>query len=329
MAEKHIVIGSNSFSGASYVGYLLAQGAEVVGISRSAEPSEVFLPYKWNAHERFRFCQMDLNHDLGRIVEVVDEFRPNYVINFAAQGMVAQSWDCPEHWFMTNTVAMVNLHDELRKCSFLKKFVQVSTPEVYGSTEGVIKEDAPYNPSTPYAVSKTACDMSLMAFHKAYDFPVVFTRAANVCGPAQQLYRILPRTIFCILSKEKLQLQGGGTSVRSFIHIRDVAEGTLRVTRDGAPGSVFHLSTDRQISIRELVEEVCRQMDADFDKHVEVAEERLGKDAAYLLDCSEAREGLGWVPAISLEDTIGETIEWMRSRWGEIQHQPRQYTHKP
>ena len=328
-SEKFLVIGSNSFTGAHFVAHALKEGAEVVGISRSPEPATCFLPYRWAPHEKFTFRQIDLNHDLKAALDLVETFKPDYVVNFAAQGMVAQSWQAPRDWLMTNTVAMVDLHDGLRKHKFIRKFVQASTPEVYGNTSGLVTETAPYNPSTPYAVSKAACDMSLMAFQRAYGFPVALTRSANVCGPAQLLFRIIPRAVLCVLAGEKLQLQGGGTSVRSFIHIRDVCDGTLLVARNAAPGEIFHFSTDRLVSIRELVELVCKQMNVPFEQVVEVSEGRLGLDAAYKLDATKARTVLGWQDRCSLEDIVQETVDWMRSRWDEIRVQPRGYQHKP
>jgi len=322
------VIGSNSFSGASLVAGLLGAGGEVMGISRSPEADDVFLPYKWIAHDRFSFRQLDLNRDLDRIEAAVRGFRPDYIVNFAAQGMVAQSWTCPEHWYQTNTLAMVRLHERLRKFEFLKKFVQASTPEVYGSTAGPVDETAPLNPSTPYAVSKAACDMNLLAFQKAYGFPAVMTRAANVCGPGQQLYRIIPKTVLCILTGKKLRLEGGGASVRSFIHIRDVVEGTIRAAHEGVPGEVYHLATDRCQTIRELVFEICRQMGASFDDCVEVVEGRLGQDAAYLLDCTKARKQLGFCPRQTVEDAIRDTIEWVERNLPRLREMPAKYVHK-
>lgn len=326
--ERFLVIGSNSFSGASFVAGLLQAGSEVMGISRSSEADSVFLPYQWIPHDRFTFRQLDLNRDLDAIDATVQDFRPDYVVNFAAQGMVAQSWACPEDWYQTNTIAMVKLHDRLRKHKFLKKFVQASTPEVYGNTSGLVREDAPFNPSTPYAISKAACDMNLLAFKKAYGFPVAFTRAANVCGPGQQLYRIIPRTVFCVLTGKKLRLEGGGFSVRSFIHIRDVVEGTIKVARDGVPGEVYHLSTERQETIRDLVLEICRQMGAKFEDCVEVTEARLGQDAAYLLDCTKARTQLGWTPMCSLEEVISDTVDWTKKNLARLRELPAEYVHK-
>jgi dTDP-glucose 4,6-dehydratase len=328
MNERFVVIGSNSFSGASLVAALLADGVEVLGISRSAEPDDALLPYKWGPHDRFAFEQLDLNRDLDAVEAVIREFRPQCVVNFAAQGMVAQSWSCPEQWFQTNAVAMVRLHDRLRKLDCLKRFVHASTPEVYGNTSGLVREDAPMNPSTPYAVSKAACDMSLLAFHRAYGFPVVMTRSANVCGPGQSLYRIIPKTILCILTGKKLKLEGGGLSRRSFIHIRDVVEGTVKAARRGVSGEVYHLATDRHQTIRELVEEICRQMKASFDDFVEPAEPRLAQDSAYLLDCTKARRELDWTPRLTVADAIRDTIGWMEKNVDRLCKLPDAYVHK-
>lgn len=328
-AEKFLVIGSNSFSGAHFVAGALEAGAEVVGTSRSAEPDAVFLPYKWRPHEKFTFHQLDLNYDLEKIDSVARAFEPQYIVNFAAQSMVAQSWANPEHWFQTNVVSMVKLHDRVRRYPFLKKYVHISTPEVYGSCSGLVKETAAFNPSTPYAASKAACDLSLKTFQQAYNFPVVFTRAANVAGPGQQLFRIIPKTVLCILTGQKLRLEGGGQSVRSFIHMKDVVEGTIRIARGGTPGEAYHLSTDRNQTIRDVVTEVCRQMNASFADHVETTEGRLGQDSAYLLDCTKIRDELGWSPKLTVEHVVSETIGWVTKNLENLRHQPSNYIHKP
>ncbi len=329
MKEKIVVIGSNSFSGAHFVDYVLGKEAEVIGISRSRELNSVFLPYKSRQNATFQFFQLDLNHDLEQFMSVVNKFEPPYIVNFAAQSMVAESWQYPEHWFQTNVVAMVKFHDQLRRCKFLKKYVHISTPEVYGSCEGLVRESTNYNPSTPYAVSRATADMSLKTFFDAYDFPVVFTRAANVYGPGQQLYRIIPRSMLYFMLDKKLQLHGGGHSVRSFIHIRDVADGTWRAVQMGSPGEIYHLSTIRNISIRALVQMIAKQMNISFEEHVEDVGERMGKDAAYLLDSAKARKTLEWKDQISLEQGIEETIGWVRDNLEELKKQPFDYIHKP
>jgi len=332
MSVKICVIGSNSFTGATFVKYCLEGGHEVLGLSRSEEPADCFLPYKWldsNILNAFKFTVMDLNKDLSSVPALLGDFRPDYVVNFAAQSMVAESWLHPEHWYQTNVVSNVLLHEQLRRMDFIKKYVHVSTPEVYGSCSGLVEENAPFNPSTPYAASRAACDLHLMTYFKHWNFPVVFTRAANVYGPGQQLYRIIPRVLLCARAGLKLQLHGGGHSVRSFIYGEDVAAGTLLVAEKGKPGNAFHLSTSLNISIADLVRMICEKMNVDFDSIVEVVGERAGKDAAYLLSSKKAHHDLGWHDKVSLENGVDSTIAWMDKHLDSIQSQPQSYIHKP
>lgn len=324
------VIGSNSFTGAGFVDALLAKGCRVIGCSRSPEPHPAFLPYRWNGRaDGFTFHQLDLNNDVDAIVDILQQERPSYVVNFAAQSMVAESWQHPEHWFTTNVVSTVRLHDRLRRMKFLERYVHVSTPEVYGSTSGDVREDAPFNPSTPYAVSRAAADMSLRTYHAAYDFPVVYTRAANVYGAGQQLYRIVPRTVLFARLRRRLQLHGGGASVRSFIHVKDVAEATFRIALHGRNGDAYHISTGELVSIRQLVEMICDRLGVKFDDAVEIVGERLGKDAAYRLDSSKLRNELGWSDQVSLSQGIEETIRWVDRHLDELARLPSSYIHKP
>ena len=127
---------------------MLSKNIKVIGISRSLEQNPIFLPYKWKENklknsggQNYKFYQIDLNSDLPKLIEIVDKYKPEYIVNFAAQGMVAESWLNPTDWYQTNVVSQVALHDELRKRLFIKKYIHVTTPEVYGSCEkGWIKE---------------------------------------------------------------------------------------------------------------------------------------------------------------------------------------------
>jgi dTDP-glucose 4,6-dehydratase len=288
------------------------------------------LPYRWaETPGVFEFRQLDLNRDLAETTRAIESFRPDYVVNFIAQGMVAESWQHPTHWFQTNVVGQVALHDELRKLSFLKKYVHVSTPEVYGSCEGHVTEDRPFNPSTPYAVSRAAADLSLRTFAQTYGFPVVTTRAANVYGPGQRLYRIIPRTLLALRTGRRLPLHGGGTSVRSFIHIEDVVDGTRRAAESGEVGRTYHLATTDSLSIRALVERMCRRTGVAFEDAVDVVGERTGKDQAYLLDTTRARTELGWSDSISIDAGIEGTLAWIDEHLEFLRREPVHYIHQP
>ena len=329
MSNKFLVIGSNSFSGSQFIKYLIDNGNNVIGVSRSNEINDVYLPYKWgNKKGSFNFYSIDINLQLNELVEILNDFKPEYIVNFAAQGMVAQSWGTPQDWYQTNVVGQVKLHDQLRKLKFIKKYVHVTTPEAYGSTDGWVKESFTFAPSTPYAVSRAACDLHLMSFFKAYNFPVVFTRAANVYGPGQQLYRIIPRTMLYARLGKKMKLHGGGLSTRSFIHMDDVSAATFKIALDGIPGDSYHISTKEIVTIRGLVEKICELTNTSFTELVEVSEDRLGKDQAYLLDSGKLRENFTWQDKINLEQGLTDTLSWIDNNIEVLKSLPADYIHK-
>ena len=326
-----LVLGSNSFSGASFCRYLLEQGLDVIGASRSPEAHSVFLPYRWlpeSQQKNFRFIQLDLNHDLDLLEKLMRDQKIKVVVNFSAQSMVGESWNKPDDWMQTNVVAVARLAERLRHLDFLERYVHITTPEVYGSTDGWIHEETPFNPSTPYAVSRAAGDMLFKIYRETFQLPVVSTRAANVYGPGQPLYRIIPRTIFCLLTGQPLELHGGGVSTRSFIHIDDVSRATWQIAQKASVGETYHISTDRIISIRALVETLCEMLKVSFEGNVSVVGERLGKDSAYWLSSEKLHQDLGWKDQISLEQGLAKTIEWVQKNLEVLKAQPLQYIHK-
>ena len=310
--SRFLIIGSNSFSGASFIKHLLKDGHEVMGVSRSKEPDEVFLPYTEpsNASHNFHFYPIDLNHDLSVLVKLVDDYQPQYVVNFSAQGMVAESWLNPKHWYQTNMLAQVELHDHLRKLKYIQKYIHVSTPEVYGSTSGWIKENLNFAPSTPYAVSLAACDLHLMSFYHAYDFPVIFTRSANVYGPGQQLYRIIPQTMMCARMGQKLQLHGGGKSIRSFIHIDDVVNAFIFAANNinkNCYGESINIGTGKETTLLELAnlsKEIFSIPDTpEFSQSIA----REWDTESWFGDISKAKMLINWEPSIELKEGLIKT----------------------
>lgn len=327
--KKVVVIGSNSFSGSDFVDLLLTKGGyEIIGTSRSKENTSLFLPYKKHKTENFRFFQADFNKDINELEQLFDEFEPEYIVNFAAQSEVGPSWENPDHWFQTNAVGITKLANMLKEKKYLKKYVHISSPEVYGTCEGFIRENTPMNPTTPYAASKAAGDFSLFTFAKNFGFPLVMVRATNVYGAHQQLFKIIPRTVIYGLTDQKVQLHGGGVAVKSYIHIRDVSHGELAIMEHGEIGEIYHLSPDHGVSVRSVVETICEQLGVAYEDLVEIAPERLGQDKAYTIDSSKARSAFGWQPTISLEQGISQVVNWIQSNKNEIFQQPLSYVHK-
>ena len=329
---KIAILGSNSFSGSHMVNYILENtNYEVIGISRSPEYNPIFLPYLYKKQKsgRFVFYQYDVNKNLNQIMDLLDKEKPEIIVNYAAQGEVRTSWKYPEQWFQTNCMALVALTNKLKDKKYIKRYIHISTPEVYGSCSGRIKENFIYQPSTPYAASKAAGDLFLITLAKSQNFPVVLTRAANVYGIHQQVYRIIPRTIAYLKLGKKIQLHGGGLAKRAFIHIKDNCDAVLKIIYTKNPSLVYHLSSNDGLrSIKDIVKFICEKMGHDFDKCVESVEKPLGQDAVYDLDSSKAKTELDWEPRISLQQGIKEVIRWIEDNWKKIQKLPLQYVHK-
>lgn len=327
--KKVLVIGSNSFSGSDFIDLLLDEGYEVMGVSRSEEKSSVFLPYKKNERiSQFHFHQIDLNKDFEKLSKLLNAFQPHFIVNFAAQSEVAPSWRHPHHWFQTNAVSLTKLANLLKDAPYLEKYVHISSPEVYGTCRDFITEEAPLNPTTPYAASKAAGDLSLFTFAKNFNFPLIMIRATNVYGPCQQLFKIIPRSIVYMKQKKKIPLHGGGKAIKSYIHIRDVSRGELLAMERGKKGEIYHLSPDAGVAVRDVVEMLAKKLGIPFNDAVEIVDERLGQDKAYTIDSTKARSAFGWKPGISLEAGLKQTIQWIEKNYEPIKNEPLEYIHK-
>jgi len=330
--KKVLVLGSNSFTGSHFINHALENtDAEVIGISRSDEYDSIFLPYLYKKEKsnKFKFKKLDINKNLEDLLRIIDEENPDLIVNYAAQGEVRNSWKYPDQWFQTNCVAVVKLGDFLKDKKYLKKYVHISTPEIYGNTGKNIKENFNFNPSTPYAASKLAGELFLNNLFKKYDFPLVATRSVNVFGKHQQLYRIIPKTIIYLKMGKKIELHGRGQAIRSFIHVRDVAEATLKAIQNSNIGEAYHLSPDEEgVSMGSIVKKICDKMDCNFEQSTLLIEENFGQDAVYSLDSSKAKKELNWKPKITLDEGIDETINWIEENWNIIKTKDINYVHK-
>jgi len=327
---KYIVLGSNAFSGQDFVDLLLDQpDAQVIGVSRSPEYPTFRLRYKERRDlSRYRFVEADMNKAMPALLDLLEAEKPDYIVNFAAQSEVAPSWEYPDQWFETNTVALAKMVNYLRRQKWLKRYLHISSPEAYGNCIGTVSETTPDNPSTPYAASKAAADMLISVYQKQYGLPALSVRATNVYGARQQLFKIIPRTAIYLKLGKKIQLHGGGVAVKSYIHARDVSRGELEILYRGRVGERYHLSPDDGISVRDVVQTIANAANKRFEDCVDIVAERPGQDAAYVIDSSKARQELGWKPMISFTAGIQETIDWVDKNWDEIRHHPLDYLHK-
>lgn len=294
-----LIIGASSFSGRHFARYARAKGAKV---------DEASL-------RNMREVAAALNRDV------------THIANFAALNVVAPSWDYPSDYLFTNVYALTAVIDIMKRRK-LNGFLHVSTPEVYGSTHGWVKEDAPFNPSTPYAVSRAAAEMQLACYHKEYGLPVVTTRACNVYGPEQQLYRLIPKLICSVKKKASFPLEGGGTSSRAFLHIEDACDAYWRVLEHGVAGSAYHVSSRDVQPIQAIAKHICARLGVRFEDAVTATPERPGKDSAYMLDSGRIRAELGWEDKVSMDEGLDSVIAWIERDWDKLEGASMAYEHR-
>ena len=330
MSEKYLILGSNSFIASGLIDYLLNNKCKVFGVSRSNEYNDIFLSYKKNKFfkKNFKFFRYDINKSSEKIIKLINKEKITIIFNFISQGMVEQSWLNPEDWYNTNVVSQVNLIEKIKNYKFIKKFIHFTTPEVYGSNNKWIKENYNFNPSTPYANSRACTDHHLRLLGDIYKFPIIFTRASNVFGSCQQLYRIIPKTIMCILNKKKIDLHGGGLSERSFIHVNDVSSALYKISKRGKIFETYHISTNQKISIKDLVVKICNLMHYDSNKLIKSTIDRVGKDKAYLLNSNKLRNDIKWKDEIDLNTGILEVVDWLLINYKYLNLLPSEYIHK-
>ena len=257
--KKIIIIGSNSFSAGSLINLLLKKNFKVYGISRSKINKKKFLRFDIK-DKNFIFKKLDINKNSHKIISLIKKIKPNYMINYASQSMVGQSWKDTEDWYLTNSYSMIKLYNGIFNNLYKSRLIHISTPEVYGSIKKNTVENNNYNPTTPYAASRVTADHFLDLLYKFKKINYCSVRASNVYGEYQRLYRIIPLSVYSILKNKKINLHGGGVSKRNFVYIDDVSKAIEIIMKKGKRGETYHISGDEMISIKNLVKKICYKM---------------------------------------------------------------------
>ena len=328
--DKFLIIGSNSFSGSSFINYILNKKVKILGVSRSKQKERLFASYRNNPiyKKKFSFEKLNINTKTGldKLNKIINSFKPNIVVNYAAQGMVEQSWLHPEDWYNTNIIGQTKVYKILNK-KFINRIIHVTTPEVYGNKNKKLNENSSFNPSTPYAISRMTLDIHLKKQFEYYNLPVIFTRTANVYGPTQDLYRIVPKSLLFSNLNRNFYLDGGGNSKRSFIFIDDASEAPYKICQRGTTGPTSHISTNKLVSIKNLVEKVYLKSGLN-KKFIKYKKDRVGKDQIYNLSSEKLRKELNWSPKVSLEKGLNITEDWIKNNIKSLKSKKNFYKHK-
>jgi dTDP-glucose 4,6-dehydratase len=259
--------------------------------------------------ERYEFVQADIA-DCAAMEALMQKHHFYAVINFAAESHVDRSIDSPQSFIRTNIVGTGVLLDGARRHG-VKRFVQISTDEVYGSlgTSGKFTEQSPIEPSSPYSASKASADLLALANHKTFGQEVVITRCSNNYGPYQFPEKLIPLMLLNALQDKPLPVYGDGLNVRDWIHVGDHCAAVVDALFNGKPGEVYNIGSDGEMRNIDVVTLILEHLGKP-NELIRYVTDRLGHDRRYAIDSSKARAELGWKPLHTAEQGICETIDW-------------------
>lgn len=316
---KICILGGGGCFGLHFARHALINGHEVIGMGRSALKSEAFT--LGIDRMGYRYFQYSVGPDTEFIMEVLDAEKPELIVNFAAQGEGAASFKPANRWkyfFRTNCESLVDLVAHLSERSWMRRFIQIGTSELYGPCDSAMSENSPLLPTSPYAVSKGAFDMHLLAINRVLGFPMSIIRPSNCYAPGQQLHRIIPKALLCAITGVKLPLHGGGIAEKSYLHADDLSRAILLVDEKTSIGEIYNVGSDQPVSIKRLVEICADVAGIGFDDLVEMTGERTGQDSRYWLDSSKIK-ALGWKPEVDLEAGLSDMYRWVCAHKNELE----------
>lgn len=313
--ETVLICGGAGFIGSNLVRTLLEYSSSVKVVCYDAL---TYAGHKENLEglprkRGFTFIKGDIV-DEKSVQKVLSKFKPKYIINCAAETHVDRSihGHAPE-FARTNIIGTLTLLSAARTVGGFKKFIQVSTDEVYGAlplgSKRKFTESSPLAPNSPYAASKAAADMIALSFFATYGLPIMITRCSNNYGPYQHPEKFIPYSVSRLLAGKPVALYGDGNHVRDWIHVSDHSAALIRVLEKGTPGEVYNVGASEEVSNRILAGMLLDIMGKDRSMTVFVAD-RPGHDRRYAIDASKIRKNIGWKPVHSLKRSLRDTIHW-------------------
>ncbi|MFA7244964.1 MAG: dTDP-glucose 4,6-dehydratase [Candidatus Magasanikbacteria bacterium] len=315
---KLLVCGGAGFIGSNFIHHMLEKypDYEIVNFDKLTYAGNLENHKHIENNPHYTFVQGDIT-DLEKLNEVIEKYNIDHVINFAAETHVDRSihGGCKD-FVLTNTLGVQMILDAVKKNN-IKKFVNVSTDEVYGSLEledpSQFTEDTPISPNMPYAAAKAGGDMMCHAYFVTHGVPVVVTHCSNNYGPYQFPEKLIPFFVFKLLAGENVPVYGDGLNVRDWIHVRDHASALDLLLHEGVAGEVYNIGSDNERNNMELTKMMLEILGFGEDK-IEYVTDRPGHDRKYSIDASKIT-ALGWKPVYTADkfrQGLEETINWYK-----------------
>jgi dTDP-glucose 4,6-dehydratase len=305
-----LVTGGAGFMGSHFVRYLLNayQEYRVVNFDKLTYAGNLDNLKDVEQHPRYTFVQGDIC-DAAALARVIEEYRIHTIVNYAAETHVDRSIVDSAAFLKTDVFGTRELLEAVKKFG-VKKMVQISTDEVFGSTDtGAFTEESCFRPNSPYSASKAGGDLLCRAYYETYKTPVVVTHSCNVYGPNQYPEKIIPLFITNLLEGKKVPLYGDGKNVREWIHVGDHCRAIDAILHRAEPGSVYNIGAGDEIQNIDLTKKILAAVGAG-EEMISYVTDRPGHDRRYAINSSKLREDFGWKPLVSFDGGIRKTVEW-------------------
>ena len=333
--KRFLITGGAGFIGGNFVAKVLGEElGRVLVLDKLTYAGHRATLRPWEGHPAYRFVQGDIG-DRELVRRLLQEFRPTYIVNFAAESHVDRSIESAQDFIETNIVGTYVLMDEA--LSYWKdlsgdearefRFHHVSTDEVYGSlgATGYFTEQTPYAPNSPYAASKAASDHLVRAYHQTHKLPATITNCSNNYGPYQFPEKLIPLALMNALEGKPIPVYGDGLNIRDWLYVDDHCEAILQVLVHGLVGETYNAGGRSEMTNLDLLhtlfqcledqadliqEHSDHRLDVNYAALIEFVPDRPGHDRRYAVDTGKIQRELGWTPKESLRTSLTKTVTW-------------------
>ncbi|QEK12492.1 dTDP-glucose 4,6-dehydratase [Crassaminicella thermophila] len=321
----YLVTGGAGFIGSNFIKYMFKKykHIKIINVDKLTYAGNLENLKEVKNHPHYKFIKADIC-DKKAIENIFKANDIDYVINFAAESHVDRSIKDPSIFAKTNVLGTVNLLNCAKAAwetnngfKLGKKFLQVSTDEVYGSLEntGYFTETSPLDPHSPYASSKASADLMIKAYFDTYKMPVNVTRCSNNYGPYQFPEKLIPLMIYNCLNKKILPVYGDGLNIRDWLYVIDHCKAIDLVIENGKLGEIYNIGGHNERTniyiVKTIIQYIKKNVDPTITENlIKFVEDRKGHDRRYAIDPTKIRNELGWKPKTSFEEGIKKTIQW-------------------
>jgi dTDP-glucose 4,6-dehydratase len=311
---KLLVTGGLGFIGSNFILYTLKKFSKfnIINIDAEFHGSNKLSLEDISHFENYEFIKDNINN-FSAIDKLVSEC--DVVINFAAESFVDRSIVDAKPFLHSNIDGVYTILESIKK--YNKKFLQISTDEVFGSLEKEsATENFPFNPSSPYAATKASAEMLVNSYHITHDCDTIITRCTNNYGPRQFPEKLIPKVILLAEKNNKIPIYGSGKNLRDWLYVSDHCEAIHSVLKNGKSGQSYNISSNNEIDNITIVKKILAILGKSEDL-IKFVDDRPGHDFRYSMNSNKLRNELGWKPKIKFDEGLKNTIDWYmsNSKW--------------